>query len=481
MTLLGAVLAILTFIAVFTWLDTLQVALSSASRLRQTLAGMRDNNLGDDEKERLARSAGLSMLWVVFTVAWHVTAALVASVVPVLLLQALGLVRLDDVLAFLSRIDVLVATFVIVGGLMYVLNTRVPRKDSNYSFLDRTLHRLAFSGTMVQGVAADLEDKTLGKTLDRVPDTPPVFITSLARAGTTILLEALNVLPNTATHTYRDMPFVMSPLLWARLRGNSGTSREAVERAHGDGLKVDFDSPEAFEEVIWRHFYPRKYSGQFIDLWTPADRDEEPQSFFQRHFRKVIALRLPEDRWSEGRYVSKNNSNIAKLALLPEMFPGARIVVPVRDPLDHSASLLRQHRNFLHQHAEDRFAARYMRDLGHFEFGETLKPFGFPGLQQRLEAHQPDEPDFWLCYWIASFEEVARHLEGVTIVDSDRLAADPQKRMAAICEHLSLEHDGIDFRPLFNASRTTADPAQFSESLVDEAYDLMEVLRKNAI
>jgi len=480
-TVFGAVLAILTFIAVFTLLDTLQVALSTASQLRQTFGGMRDSSLGDDEKERLARSAGLSMLWVVFTVAWQVTAALLASLVPVLLLQVLGVVRLNDVLAFLSRIDVLVATFVIVGGLMYLLNTRKSARNSNYSFLDRALHRLAFSGPMVQGVAVDLEDKTLGKTIDGTPDTPPVFITSLARAGTTILLESLNALPDTATHTYRDMPFVMSPLLWARLRGRAGTSREAVERAHGDGIKVDFDSPEAFEEIIWRHFYPGKYTGEFIDLWTAADLDEEAQSFFRLHFRKIIALRLAEDRRPLGRYVSKNNSNIAKLALLPEMFPGARIVVPVRDPLDHSASLLRQHRNFLRLHAQDRFAARYTRDLGHFEFGDTLKPFGFPGLRQRLAAHEPADPDFWLCYWIASFEEVARHLDHLTIVDSDRLAADPQQRMSAICDHLSLDHQGVDFRPLFNASRTSADPAPFSGNLVDEAYDLMEQLRKNAM
>ena len=55
------------------------------------------------------------------------------------------------------------------------------------------------------------------------------------------------------------------------------------------------------------------------------------EDFFRRHFRKISWLRHPEN-CASVRYLSKNNANIARLALLPEMFPGCDIIVPLRGP-----------------------------------------------------------------------------------------------------------------------------------------------------
>jgi len=101
------------------------------------------------------------------------------------------------------------------------------------------------------GVAGDSLQGT-GFDVDDVEVEAPIFITSLPRAGTTILLAALNSVPQLATHLYRDMPFVMAPLLWSRLSGRFRKQAVLQERAHGDGIAIGYDSPEAFEEVIWR-------------------------------------------------------------------------------------------------------------------------------------------------------------------------------------------------------------------------------------
>ena len=85
-----------------------------------------------------------------------------------------------------------------------------------YSRLDRTLYRLAFAGLGVQKALADLEEHALAARPGPVAPERPVFITSLPRAGTTLLLEVLSALPEFASHTYRDMPFVMAPLLWSK-------------------------------------------------------------------------------------------------------------------------------------------------------------------------------------------------------------------------------------------------------------------------
>jgi hypothetical protein len=291
-----------------------------------------------------------------------------------------------------------------------------------YSWFDRLVHRIAFASPAVQMTAAEIEGSLFGRDFEGVETGPPVFVTSLPRAGTTILLTALNASPQLATSLYRDMPFVMAPVLWARFSGGFRKASTPRERAHGDGIAIGYDSPEAFEEVIWRAFWPEHVAPEGIALAGAEDARPEATAFLERHFRKIVALRCgPEARGA--RYISKNNANIARLPLLRAMFPGARILVPLRDPMAHAASLRRQHANFLARHAEDAFARRYMADIGHYEFGALHRPIRFPGLEELAEGLDPGRLDYWLAYWIAAFGHVEAHLDAVEILDHDALCA----------------------------------------------------------
>ncbi len=129
----------------------------------------------------------------------------------------------------------------------------------SYSRLDRWLHHLAFKAITPQKAMADIEESLFATRLEPLAVTRPVFITSLPRAGTTLLLELLAGTDRFATHTYRDMPFVLCPLLWERLSSGFRTSDPLRERAHGDGISINSDSPEAFEEILWKAFWPRNY------------------------------------------------------------------------------------------------------------------------------------------------------------------------------------------------------------------------------
>ena len=129
------------------------------------------------------------------------------------------------------------------------------RYRERYSRLDRLLHRLAFSSFEVQKALADIEDRLCARRLVGIEIDRPVFITALPRAGTTLLLETLDSLDLFATHTYRNMPFLLVPLFWNAVTLPFRAPHVAVERAHGDGMTIGFDSPEAFEEVVWRAFW----------------------------------------------------------------------------------------------------------------------------------------------------------------------------------------------------------------------------------
>lgn len=340
--------------------------------------------------------------------------------------------------------------------------------QASYSPLDRLLHRIAFASPAIQLTAAEVETRLCAGDHRVVTGRRPIFITSLPRAGTTVLLQSLSTFPTLAAHTYRDMPFVMAPLLWSKLSASFRRQAELHERAHHDGMLVGYDTPEAFEEVLWKAFWPEKYGQDRIALWQGHDCKDAATAFFREHLRKIVALRRPGAA-QDGRYLSKNNANIARLDLLGRMFDEAATVVPFRAPIPHAASLLRQHRNFLVRHERDRFARRYMADIGHFEFGLLHRPIDFPGLEALTAGRSPDCLDYWLGYWIAAFEAVQAQRESVYLLSYEDICASPRRSIAALCRALRIPHEGAAlataadaFRsapPTDDAAGATADPA----------------------
>jgi len=312
--------------------------------------------------------------------------------------------------------------------------------DVSYTFLDRVIHRIAFLSPAVQLTAADIEKAIFASAYRDVTISRPVFITSLPRAGTTVLLDTLSQLPSVCTHVYRDMPFVLAPIFWARLTGPFRQGAKSRERAHADGVLVSEDSPEAFEEVLWRALWPHKYGRDRIELWSADDCTAAARAEFVEHMRKIVAVRRP-DYSGDRRYASKNNANIARLPLLRRMFADASVVVPIRHPLQHAHSLLRQHLNFLTLHAQEPFGRRYMEDIGHYEFGQLHRPIGFPGVDALIGGRSPTTLDYWLGYWIAAFEHVRDHPHAAIPVSYEALCARPRAVFSNLLEQLGIVVD----------------------------------------
>lgn len=82
-------------------------------------------------------------------------------------------------------------------------------------------------------------------------------------------------------------------------------SADAKERAHGDGIMVSFDSPEAFEEIFWRTFCAKDYI--FKDHLAPHKANEEAVDQFRIFVQQIIDSR---DTSEQTRYLSKNNGNV---------------------------------------------------------------------------------------------------------------------------------------------------------------------------
>lgn len=283
---------------------------------------------------------------------------------------------------------------------------------SDYSALDRVLHRLALASSVMGEMMHDMER---GAFLKSSPaDTGQhVFVTGLARAGTTILMREIHRTGQFGSLTYADMPFVLAPNLWAKLSGKGQKAGVKAERAHGDGIEVDTQSPEALDEVFWRMFDGKAYIG------TDGLRPHVPDADLISGYRDLIRLVLRKT--GKTRYVSKNNNNILRIGTLAAAMPQADFLVPLRQPLDHAASLLNQHQRFL---TADPFVRDYMTWLGHHEFGATHRPFLFDDRPQG----DPQTMDYWLRLWISAYcalDQAEASAPNICFVPYEALSADP--------------------------------------------------------
>lgn len=451
----------------------------------QGISTMLDPELPDSRKEKAVRAAGGALLLAGFSMAWRVGLACTVAIGIIFAAQFLAIANSTDVFTLLMRVDFIIGLSVVaisIAMVMRMLHAQTPAGvetvSDTYTNVDQLVHILAFSSPWVSRVLATLDDWIARDRLARLRSTRTIFITSLARGGTTALLNAMHALPQLATYEYRDMPFIPAPMIWSKISGNRVVQRR--ERAHGDGLQIDLNSPEAFDEVLWRLYWPGKYGNDQIELWSEADIDPEKLARLQRNFNKMISLRVSRDRLN-GRlgYVSKNNTNIARLDFLDRGFPDAAIVVPIRRPAAHAASLHRQHMNFAKRHADDAFTKRYMRDIGHLEFGALHRPIAFPG--QDENPYGLTDLNYWLFYWVTAFQEISKHQEKCTFITQDTLRAKPQETIQALAAHLDLDIRGLDFRGFFRRRADNCEIPGFDPELLADARAIYIELAKKAI
>ncbi len=236
--------------------------------------------------------------------------------------------------------------------------------------------------------------------------------------------------------TYDDMPFVLAPNLWQKLSRIQKRKRTSQERAHGDGIYVDFDSPEALEEVFWRIHCQNEYirEGQ---VWK-HEVDSDTISAL-KHYQNIICY-----RYGKPRYLAKNNNHIFRIRSLSEALPDTHFLILFRHPVAQAQSLLQQHKKFIDT---DAFTRRYMTWLAHHEFGATHLPFNMS------EYGKSHANPFELQYWIDQWTNVYTYLTGVleesrlnlVPVSYEKLCNEPSY-WAWLCNRLDVPNKPSPFR-----------------------------------
>jgi len=294
---------------------------------------------------------------------------------------------------------------------------------------------------------AGLETKSLKGRLSQIQIDRPIFVTGLARAGTTILLELISQNKGVASYRYKDFPLVMLPYWWGKFLGMSAKGdHQAVERSHADGLQVTPESPEAMEEILWKHFFSDCHDPTVRNVLDQTRRASDFDTFYTETIRKLLLSR------GAHRYLAKNNYNITRLDYLNSLFPDARFVVPVREPVHHIASLMKQHRLLCEEENRDKRVLAYMRRSGHYEFGLDRRPLNLTSNDKTLEIQElwrkGRDVEAWAKYWrdvhtyLANLLETNKTVAECTLVVSyEKLCRSPKETLDRLYSHVELMPD----------------------------------------
>lgn len=291
----------------------------------------------------------------------------------------------------------------------------------------------------------NLETRTVADEIADIRVQGPVYVTSLARAGTTIVTEMLEAHPALTCHHYSDFPNVWTPY-WRNhlLQKTRRQAPQPTERAHRDRILVSQDSPEAVEEVLWMGFFEGLHDAARSNVLDEDTDNPEFERFYSDHIRKLLAVR------NARRYLAKGNYNISRLAYLQRMFPGARFLIPVRAPEHHIASLAKQHQLFSRAHALDARVGRQLAMSGHFEFGPFRRAvhFGDTNTAEAIESawREGREIEGWARYWAATYEFLADQLDtrpaladGCLLFKYEDLCRESEDVIDAILAHCELD------------------------------------------
>ena len=95
----------------------------------------------------------------------------------------------------------------------------------DYNYFSKLLHKLVLGNRFILNSLFDLDNFIYRSkiNLEQKRFNSHIYISGLARSGTTILLRSLYDTNKFASLTYNDMPFILSPNLWSKINNTSSS------------------------------------------------------------------------------------------------------------------------------------------------------------------------------------------------------------------------------------------------------------------
>ncbi|MFX1453355.1 MAG: sulfotransferase [Promethearchaeota archaeon] len=289
-----------------------------------------------------------------------------------------------------------------------------------------------------------METITMRKDMAKLRVDRPIYITGLARAGTTIVLEMLSKHPDLATHRYKHMLMPYLPHWLSQVAKRTNVYTKPFERPHKDGIFVTRESPEAVEEMLWQKFFNKVYDENTSNIFDINISNLKFERFYKNHILKLI---LNQKR---SRYLAKNNYNVTRMEYLLQIFPSSKFLLIIRNPVNHIASLIKQTGLFIEIERKKPLFNEWLRMIGHREFGHNsiCINVGNKELIHKIRKLWKNEETYvkgWAYYWYSIYDYVAEKLEtnkklkkATLIVKYEELCKTPAKIIDNILQHTEL-------------------------------------------
>lgn len=348
----------------------------------------------------------------------------------------------------------------------------------------------------------NLESRMLARRLSTQRVDRPVYICGLPRAGTTITLQMLSEHPDVATHKYADFLMPYMPYAWNKVfpRIPVDAMRKPVPRIHRDRIEVTRDSAEMGEEILWEHFFPQIHSESNYSVLDGTTSNPAFERFYDEHLRKLALVR------GRSRYVSKAIMCVVRMQYLRKIFPDARFLLYIRNPIDHVASLIKQDRIWAEIDQSDPRQIEIIELTGHHEFGprQVMANVGNPN--ELREIRRLFDSGDWAVsrakYWAYVYGFVAKQVADdpelarrVCIVRYEDLCADSLPTIDRILAHTELSPEPFAatraaygeklsfpdyYKPSFSGEQLAAITSATSEVAQQFGYDVGAIAQRVA-
>tara|TARA_A100001035_G_scaffold91329_1_gene71347 strand:+ start:221 stop:1255 length:1035 start_codon:yes stop_codon:yes gene_type:complete len=314
---------------------------------------------------------------------------------------------------------------------------------NNYTELDKILHRQFLSNN-------SLTDFLFSRILHNSKKYKPnknshIFITGLARSGTTALLNNFYSSNQFGSMVYSYMPFILFPKFAYFFSKISINQISETERLHNDGIKINLNSPECLDEIFWIKS-ENKFNNETCEFKKNNGNIIRAYDYFLSKYMRMQ---------KKTRMVIKNNNNHQRLDILANYFSNSFFLLMFREPIFHAYSLLNQHKNFLSLQKKESFILEYMNLIGHREFGNGHVPFVYSNNVYDLNALSNKlEINYWIKQWINTYKSILDskiYLNKNILLINYRSLCTNKDLFKSICNKLKIKNNTI--KPNFKLSK----------------------------
>ena len=133
------------------------------------------------------------------------------------------------------------------------------------------------------------------------------------------------------------------------------------------------------------------------------------------------------------------------------------------------------HKRFTQMQSDDAFVRAYMRWLGHHEFGLSHKPLIIG--EQHLDGLNPDQPDYWLAYWLGTYQNICNAYNSlplenrsrILLISHERLCKAPAQELARLFKFVKIDEEVDKHKHKLRAVENVDLNVHFDKNLTERA------------